>query len=218
MNPLPHSALHSGAVLLTATAVLLAGCAGGPDPIITNVGSSPTGTASGVGVPGSGLALKHTATPVANVASCDVLAQQPPQAGTTADRLPPLQLPCLTPGPDIDLSALRGRPVVVNLWATWCGPCREEMPLLQSSYEQYGSTVQFLGVDTQDATGPAAELLTEIGVTYPQVVDLDGALLDHLRVPGLPVTVILHADGRVAGKHIGELTQASIEDLLGTIR
>jgi thiol-disulfide isomerase/thioredoxin len=139
-------------------------------------------------------------------------------SGAAADRLPSLRLPCLIPGPDVDLAALRGRPVLVNLWASWCGPCRDEMPVLQAAHERYGGQVQFVGVDTKDAAGHAAAFLVELGVTYPQLVDLDGQLLGHLRVPGLPVTVVLAADGTVAAKHVGELDAESVEDLLADVR
>ncbi len=212
---LAGSALYRRIGIPTVTAMLLAGCAGSPDPVITNITSSPA-TTGDAGAPVTAPAPGHTATAVSGVESCDVLPQQPASDGP-ADRLPPLRLPCLTPGPDIDLSALRGRPMLVNLWATWCRPCREEMPLLQANYERYRTEVQFVGVDTQDATDPAAEFLAAVGVTYPQVADLDGDLLDHLRLPGLPITVVLDADGRIAGKHIGELSQASIDGLLAKV-
>lgn len=212
----PHSPLRHASAL-TAAALLLAGCSvAGPGDGITGVTGSAAGTDDG-GEPAAVPVPAHMATRVAGVESCGVLPQAPPD-GTAANRLPPLRLPCLTPGPAIDLSALRGRPVLVNLWASWCGPCRDEMPLLQSSYERYGEDVQFLGVDTQDATEPAAEFLADAGVTYPQVVDVNGDLLGQLRIPGLPVTVVLDADGRIAGKHIGELTQSSINDLLDKVQ
>ncbi len=191
--------------LLALLAVALAGC------------QETTDDATGTAATGGSVApptAEHTATAVTGVASCADLPQQPPTAAPPADRLPALTLPCLTPGPDIDLAALRGRPVLINLWASWCVPCREEMPLLQAAHERYGEQVQFLGVDTLDSADLAADFLVETGVTYPQLVDLDGDLLDHLRIPGLPVTVVLDADGRVATKHIGELNQESIDNLL----
>lgn len=199
-----------GAALLAVTAMVLVACT-------TDAGKRSGGVTGGSAPSAPAAAPKPTAQPVQGVASCAELPQDPPTHSAVPDRLPPLRLPCLTPGPDIDLSALRGRPVLVNLWATWCDPCREEMPLLQANYERYRTQVQFLGVDTQDATEPAAEFLADVGVTYPQVVDLDGDLLNHLRIPGLPVTVVLDADGRIAGKHIGELDQASLDDLLAKV-
>lgn len=59
------------------------------------------------------------------------------------------------------------RPVLVNLWATWCGPCREEMPRLQAAYERFGDRVAFVGVDTQDDPQAAGEFLDEVGLTWP---------------------------------------------------
>lgn len=91
------------------------------------------------------------------------------------------------------------------------------MPLLQENSERRADTVQFLGVDTRDSTAQAAAFLANTGVTYPNVVDPDGDLLAHLRLPGLPVTLLLDADGRVAGKHIGQLKQSSLDDLLARL-
>lgn len=206
-------ALGRGAGLLAATTVLLAGCAVGP-PVRGDRGSR---AGTGYGIRSTSPAPDHTPVTVHGVVSCAVLPQQREPESTTADRLPSLRLPCLTPGPEIDLSALRGRPVLVNLWATWCGPCRKEMPLLQATSKRYRSKVQFVGVNTRDGTRAAAAFLADVGVTYPQVVDLDGKLLAHLRISGLPVTVLLDANGRIAGKHIGELKPKSIQDLVAKI-
>lgn len=191
--------------------LLLAGCGSGSDSGSTRI---PASSSDGANRPASVDQPVHTPVTVLGVASCDVLPQEPTSADASADRLPALRLPCLTPGPDVDLSTLRGQPVLVNLWATWCEPCREEMPLLQSNYLRYGAGVQFVGVNTMDDTPAAGEFLLEVGVTYPQVVDADGAVLNHVRVPGLPVSLAIDAEGRIAGKHIGELTQESIDELI----
>jgi len=180
-------------------AVVLAGCA------------TDAGDGTGQSAP------EQTAVQVQGVASCDTLPQGASSAETSSDRLPPLELSCLTPGPSIDLAALSGRPVLVNLWASWCGPCREEMPALQAAHEQYGEQVQFLGVDSKDTTEAGAAFLGDIGVTYPQVVDPEGELLDHLGVPGLPVTVLLDEEGRIAATHVGQLDSESIEELLDNV-
>jgi thiol-disulfide isomerase/thioredoxin len=200
--------------LLAVVAAVLAGCTGGPDPVISGITSGP---ATGDGRASDAAAappLEHTPVAVAGVESCAALPQQASSPAAAEDRLPPLRLPCLVPGPTVDLSALGGRPALVNLWATWCGPCRDEMPLLQAAYTRHGDDVQFLGVNTQDTTEAAAAFLPDVGVTYPQVVDLDGKLLEHLRIPGLPVTVLLHPDGSIAGRHIGGLKPDTLEDLL----
>lgn len=199
--------------LLTVVAAVLVGCTGGVDPVVSRVSGVPT-TGDRAGETAAAPPLQHTPVAVAGVESCAVLPQQPPSLAAAGDRLPALYLPCLIPGPAVDLSALGGRPVLVNLWATWCSPCRDEMPLLQAAHDQHGEDVQFLGVNTQDTTEAAAAFLPDVGVTYPQVVDLDGKFLDHLRIPGLPVTVLLHPDGSIAARHIGELTSDTLEDLL----
>jgi len=183
-------------------AVVLAGCATDPD-------------AGGTGAEQT--APDQTAIEVQGVASCAELPQGASSDETTSDRLPPLQLSCLTPGPTIDLAALGGRPVLVNLWASWCGPCREEMPVLQAAHERYGEQVQFLGVDSKDITEAGAALLDDLDITYPQVIDAEGELLNHLGVPGLPVTILLDDVGGIAATHVGPLDEESIEELLANV-
>jgi len=197
--PTKHATLRRLSPLALA-AVVLAGC-----------GSNGAGVAA-VDQP------EGTRQAIPGVASCDELPLQASVEGTGANLLPPLTLPCLTSGPAVDLSALGGSPVLVNLWASWCGPCREEMPLLQAAHERYGDQVAFLGVNTEDTDSAAASLLGDLGITYPQVVDVDGDLLAHLGPPGLPVTVVLDRDGRVAGTHIGQLDSQGIEALLAAVQ
>jgi cytochrome c biogenesis protein CcmG/thiol:disulfide interchange protein DsbE len=149
---------------------------------------------------------------VEGVADCATLPTTPAQ--DAAERLPDIQLPCLTSKHDVNVSELRGHPVVVNLWATWCGPCRKEMPVLQEASERYGADVTFLGVDTRDEPVAAASFIEEVGVTYPQLVDLDGQLLAYTRVPGLPVTLVLDPSGTVAARHVGPLDEDRLDALL----
>ena len=89
---------------------------------------------------------------VPGVPSCRSLARMAGVASQPSDSaLDSIELPCLTPGPAADLAKLRGRPVLVNMWASWCGPCRDEMPILTAAHERLGDQVQFLGVNTADA-------------------------------------------------------------------
>lgn len=114
--------------------------------------------------------------------------------------LPELTLPCLGGGEDVDLTTLQG-PMVVNLWASWCGPCRKEMPALQDFHEQYGDQVPVVGVDYQDQQPAAAlELAKESGVSYPLLADPGGDLnaADPLpAIRGLPYLLFLGEDGEV---------------------
>lgn len=137
-----------------------------------------------------------TAKAEAGVADCV------PGTGTpVAGGLPAITLPCFGGGPEVDLSTLRG-PMVVNLWASWCGPCRDELPLIQSFFEHYGDQVGVLGVDYLDPqTDAAMELVAKSGVAYPLLADPDGDLSaqDPLPViPGLPYLLFVDADGAVA--------------------
>lgn len=111
--------------------------------------------------------------------------------------LPDVTLACLGGGPDVDLTALRG-PMVINLWAQWCPPCREELPHYQRLHEEAGDQVAVLGVDYQD-TRPdwALDLLAQTGVTYPSVADPGGKLRVPFRVRGLPGIVFVDEDGEV---------------------
>lgn len=128
--------------------------------------------------------------------------------------LPALTLACLGDGPAVELGALTGRPTLINLWATWCAPCREEMPLLAQAFRERGDGIRFLGINTQDETGSAADFLTTTGVTYPQAVDSKGELLSSLGLPGLPITLAIDPAGRIIAKQIGQMSPETLAALL----
>ncbi len=91
------------------------------------------------------------------------------------------------------------------------------MPVLQDAYERYAGEVSFVGMSTMDDSEAAGAFLRDVGVTYPQVVDVDGQLLDHLRIPGLPVTVVLDQRGFVATRHVGPLTHDTLRQLIASV-
>lgn len=126
----------------------------------------------------------------------DCPGSRPGAARPTASELPPLTLECLGGGPDTVLSDVSG-PAVVNLWASWCTPCRKELPILARLDEAAGDRVTVLGIDYQDPDpGAALGLATDSGVAYPQLADPGGSLADQLKILGLPGTVFLDARGR----------------------
>jgi thiol-disulfide isomerase/thioredoxin len=131
-----------------------------------------------------------------------------PSSGTLpSGTLPSVTLPCLGGGPDVDLSALRG-PLVVNVWGSWCAPCRDELPILAAFYAEHGDHVAMLGVDFQDTRPEDALELAEIsGVTYPQLFDHDGAIGRTAVMPGpaVPALAFVDAAGVVTAWVPGEV-------------
>lgn len=119
-----------------------------------------------------------------------------PTAAKAKDGLPDVDAPCLGGGPTVNLARLRG-PLVVNLWAQWCGPCRQEMPVLQEFHEKYGKRVPIIGVDYTDPQPELAlELAKHTGVTYPLVADYE----KNIRVVGLPTTIMVDETGKITYK------------------
>ncbi|HEY3023360.1 MAG TPA: TlpA disulfide reductase family protein [Actinomycetota bacterium] len=106
------------------------------------------------------------------------------------------------------LAQLKGTPVVVNVWAAWCGPCRAEAPDLASASRSYGSRVQFVGVDILDTRSSARGFMAEYGWSYPSVFDPTAEIRDRLGFVGQPDTVFYDADGRIAMTWPGPLTPA----------
>ncbi len=111
--------------------------------------------------------------------------------------LPNVVLPCLGGGRDVDLAQLRG-PAIINIWASNCEPCREELPILQEVHEQADTDLLVLGIDYRDYfPGAALRLLSESGVTFPSVADVNGVTTADLQVVALPQTVFVNPAGSV---------------------
>ncbi|MGH3335229.1 MAG: TlpA family protein disulfide reductase [Nocardioides sp.] len=173
------------AVVALAAALLLTGCGGGGD----------------VALPGPAKIDVDTAQLRQMKADAGVEDCAPARGEHVDGGLPPVTLPCFGGGPDVDLGALRG-PMVVNLWASTCGPCRREMPILQDFHEEYGDRVQVIGIDYQDVqTEAAMDLVRQTGATYPLLADPQSDLSGAAPFPvlrGLPFLALVDAEGRVA--------------------
>lgn len=101
-------------------------------------------------------------------------------------------------GYEAQLADLRGHPVVVNFWASWCGPCRFEFPFFQSVAAERGTEVAFVGVDSQDASAAAETFLEDFPLPYPSFGDPDGEIFDELSLRGLPATAFYDPAGELA--------------------
>lgn len=114
----------------------------------------------------------------------------------------------------VSLAQLRGRPVVLNFWASWCVPCRKEMPAFQAVAEQFDGQVAFVGVNHRDGRGGATDLLEETGALYPSAYDPKGSVAPTFRLLGMPSTVFISAEGRVLEKRTGEMSRSELEDTI----
>ena len=110
-------------------------------------------------------------------------------------------------GPNLRLQEQRGRVVMVNFWATWCGPCRQEMPQLDRLYQKYrASGFVLLGVNVDDDARKAADVAAKLGVSFPVLMDTDKAVSRLYDLSTMPSTVIIDRDGKVRYVHRGYLT------------
>ena len=133
------------------------------------------------------------------------------KTGDQEDRLPDATLQPLGSGEPVHLASLRG-PMVINLWASWCAPCREELPEYEAFSRKYAGKVDVLGVDWQETQGDAArQLARDSGVTYPLVTDPEG----RLRTQALPKLILLDADGKVTFEgYVKIASVGQLEDLV----
>ena len=117
-------------------------------------------------------------------------------------------------GRPVSVSDLRGRPVLLNFWATWCIPCRAEMPELQYESRKFGDSVRIIGVDEGEPVADIRQFVTEIGVTYPMWRDPSDQVDRILKAPGLPYSIYMDRNGKVRTVKIGLMVRAYIDDQL----
>lgn len=182
-----------------AGALLLAACGVGP---VDDPGPLPDESVP-ASAPAQTLAAQKKAAGIEDCPASDAAVPVIPSG------LPDVILGCLGGGRKVRLAGLRGQPMMINVWAQWCGPCREEAPYISEVAAANKSELMILGIDYND---PRPELAIEFaqlsGWTYPQLVDQDTALRVPLQIIGPPQTFFVRADGTIAYRHTGAFTSA----------
>jgi peroxiredoxin len=118
-------------------------------------------------------------------------------------------------GEQVSLSGLRGKVVILNFWATWCAPCREEMPALQERYEKYkDSDLVVLAVDFDETADDVRAFRDQLGLTFPVLLDPGAAIQQLYRVRGYPTTYFVDRDGTIQVQHIGVMFEDQLDGYL----
>lgn len=120
-------------------------------------------------------------------------------------------------GQEVDLESLKGNAVVLNFWASWCIPCRAEMPYFERVYREYRDRgVVFVGLAVEDDSRSARDFLTSLGVTYPAGMDRH-QVANRYGLVGLPTTVFIGPDGKIARRWNGPVSESQLSSLVAQI-
>lgn len=121
-------------------------------------------------------------------------------------------------GETVSLSDYHGQPVVLNFWATWCAPCREEMPLLQETYEAHQEDgLVVIGVNVRENPETIERFLDEVGVDFPVLLDPDAEVVNRYLVTSLPLTFFIDRNGNVRTLVVGGMSKTILDERLATI-
>jgi thiol-disulfide isomerase/thioredoxin len=181
--------MRAAAVAVLALTALLAGCTSG--------GGGGAARTAGAAAP----------TAAAQFRPCP---QQPARPARGAETLPRLRFSCAGGG-SLDLTRAPGVPAVVNLWGSWCSPCREELPLLQQLADTAGDRVRVVGVISKDGLPQANSFAADAKVTFPSAVDGEGRLMAGVGINVLPYTYFLDAGGGLTYTQVGPVS--SLDEL-----
>ena len=135
----------------------------------------------------------------------------PSRSASVAGGLPDVTLPCLGNGPAVHLSGLGGKPLVVNVWGSWCGPCTQEARYLSAVYDAMKGHVRFLGVDDEDDPDSALDFAAHVDppMRYPSVVDDNKQVLVAMSTSEVPITLFVDADGHLVHRNFGPYHDAA---------
>lgn len=121
-------------------------------------------------------------------------------------------------GKDVKLSDFVGKPVIINFWATWCGPCKVELPAFDAAYKEYGDKIVFLMVNLtdgyRDTVDGVKEFVADNGYSFPVYFDTDYSGAEAYSVYSVPMTVMIGKNGAVFQKHLGTMSEAMLQDYI----
>jgi peroxiredoxin len=120
-------------------------------------------------------------------------------------------------GETMKLNDLRSKAVMLNFWATWCGPCVEEMPTLQSYFEKYGQELVIIGVNADEPRSDVVDFTEDNSLTFPIVLDPDSRIQDLYKIRGYPTSYFIDAQGVIRAVHIGSLSETLLDEYLAEI-
>ena len=120
-------------------------------------------------------------------------------------------------GSTLKLSQFRGGPVILNYWATWCEPCKAEMPLLQRRYEKYSPHLVILGVDAGESPSQVSRFVDDLELTFPILLDYDYVVESSFRIMAYPATIFIDSDGIIQARHFGQLNGRLLDAYLELI-
>lgn len=143
------------------------------------------------------------------------LMEQPSATPVIGRPAPGFQLAALD-GRPVSLGDFRGRPVIVNFWATWCEPCKQEMPALQAEAARQPDLV-VLGIDNVESAVKVRPFVDQLGLRFPILLDQDGSVVERYQVTGLPTTFFIDRSGVLRGIYRGPLTPDSLREQLAGI-
>lgn len=136
--------------------------------------------------------------------SCEKGGENESAAKENSDYAKDFSLPSLDGKEKIELNNFKGRPMVVNFWASWCAPCRQEMPFFEQTWRKYKDKgVVFLGIDVLDQEKNAKEFLNQLGISYINLYDQSGEVANDYGAFALPVTLFIDKDGKIIRKSYG---------------
>jgi thiol-disulfide isomerase/thioredoxin len=198
--------------------------------VVGGCGAGDPGPATGAGATGPPIAdcAALAAPPAAPRTSADVrppAAVHPPAAGRSAGRvagslapgspqpLPDVTLPCYAGGAPVRVSGLRG-PAIVNLWASWCEPCRRELAVLQRYADRVDGRVHVIGVITEDTRDASGALAADLGLRFPQLYDRSAQLRRLLNRAALPITLLVDREGQIRLLYNAEALDDDTLDML----